>query len=451
MVQKKENNLKKKIFIKTFGCQMNEYDSKRILDITKKINYFPTTEKSEADCYIINTCHIREKATEKVFHDVGRVKKEYKNKKKPILIIAGCVAQAEGDLILKKDRYVDAVIGPQSYHSINKIIKDIENKKNQHNITNFETIRKFDELKLIQNHNSNVSSFLTIQEGCDKFCKFCVVPYTRGPEYSRNFDQIQNEADELIKNGSKEIILLGQNVNAYNDKNKRLSDIILTLEKKKDLKRIRYYTSHPKDMTKDLLDVHKECSKLMPLLHLPVQSGSDKILKSMNRKHNIKEYLEIINILKEKNSKIEFASDFIIAYPGETEEDFDKTCKLMKKVKFINSFSYLFSPRPGTPACEMKTLEEKLAKKRLVMFQKIAEKIKLNYKKRLLNKVVKVLFENKMIKEKDKYFGRDEYQNPVIVFSKKNIVGLEKKVFIKKFSKHTIYGELIGTKKFLAA
>ena len=274
------------------------------LDITKKINYFPTTKKSEADCYIINTCHIREKATEKVFHDVGRVKKEFKNKKKPILIITGCVAQAEGDLILKKDRYVDAVIGPQSYHSINKVIKDIENKKEQYEITNFETIKKFDQLKLTHNNNSNVSSsFLTIQEGCDKFCKFCVVPYTRGPEYSRNFEEILNEADNLISNGSKEITLLGQNVNAYNNNNKRLSDIIYALEKKKDLLRIRYTTSHPKDMTKDLIEAHKDCSKLMPLLHLPVQSGSDKILKSMNRKHNIKDYFEIINASKRKKSK----------------------------------------------------------------------------------------------------------------------------------------------------
>ena len=451
MDQRIKSNLKKKIFIKTFGCQMNEYDSNRIFDITKEINYIPTKKNSEADCYVINTCHIREKATEKVFHDIGRVKKEYRNKKKPILIIAGCVAQAEGDYILKKDRYVDAVIGPQSYQSINKVIKDIESKKEQQDVTNFEAFKKFDQLKLVYNNNSKVSSFLTIQEGCDKFCKFCVVPYTRGPEYSRNFDEILNEADRLIVNGSREITLLGQNVNAYCNKDKRLSDIIYALEKKKDLIRIRYTTSHPKDMTNDLIEAHKECTKLMPLLHLPVQSGSDEILKNMNRRHNVKQYLEIINTLKVKNPKIEFASDFIIAYPGETDEDFDKTCKLMKKVKFINSFSYLFSPRPGTPACEMKTLEEKLAKKRLVMFQKIAEKIKLNYKKKLLNKVVKVLFENKMIKEKDKYFGRDEYQNPVIVFSKKNIVGLEKKVFIKKFSKHTIYGELIGTKKFLAA
>ncbi len=453
MGQKKENNLKKKIFIKTFGCQMNEYDSNRILDITKKINYYPTTEKSEADCYIINTCHIREKATEKVFHDVGRVKKEYRNKKKPILIIAGCVAQAEGDLILKKDRYVDAVIGPQSYQSINKVIRNIERKKIQQDLTNFETIQKFDTLNSTNNNNSKVSSFLTIQEGCDKFCKFCVVPYTRGPEHSRNFAEIMDEADKLIDNGSREIILLGQNVNAYSNRNNRLSDIINALEEKKDLKRIRYTTSHPKDMTEDLLDAHKNCSKLMPLLHLPVQSGSDKILGKMNRKHGIKEYLNIINNLKEKNPKIEFASDFIIAYPGEEDDDFNKTCKLMEKVKFINSYSYIFSPRPGTPASEMEMIDEELAKKRLAIFQNIAEKIKINYKEKLINKIVKVLFENKMNKKKeeDKYFGRDEYQNPVIVYSNKNIIGKEKKVLITESSKHSIYGELIESGNFLAA
>ncbi len=451
MDRKKNNNLKKKIFIKTFGCQMNEYDSNRILDITKKINYFPTTKKTEADCYIINTCHIREKATEKVFHDVGRVKKDFRNKKKPILIITGCVAQAEGDLILKQDKYIDAVIGPQSYHSINKVIKDIENKKGKFEITNFETIEKFDTLKSTINSNSKISTFLTIQEGCDKFCKFCVVPYTRGPEFSRKFEEILNEADKLIVNGSREITLLGQNVNAYHDNNKRLSHIIDALEEKKDLLRIRYTTSHPKDMTEDLLDVHKDCTKLMPLIHLPVQSGSDTILKSMNRKHSIKDYLEIISTLKEKNSKIKFASDFIIAYPGETDEDFNKTCELMEKIKFVNSYSYIYSQRPGTPASEMKMIDKNLAKKRLVTFQNIAEKIKFNYKKKLLNKVSKVLFENEMSNEKNKYFGRDEYQNPVVVFSKKNIIGKEKRVIIKKFSKHTIYGDIIDTDNFLAA
>ena len=431
---------------------MNQYDSNRILDITKEIDYFPTNDKLDADCYIINTCHIREKATEKVFHDVGRVKKDYRNKKKPILIITGCVAQAEGELILKNDRYIDAVIGPQSYQSINEVIKDIENKKKaQHEITSFKTIEKFDKLKLIKNNNSNISSFLTIQEGCDKFCKFCVVPYTRGPEFSRNYEEIINEAEKLISNGSKEITLLGQNVNDYKYKNKRLSDIIYNLEKKKDLLRIRYTTSHPKDMTKDLIEAHKDCKKLMPLLHLPVQSGSNKILKNMNRKHSIEEYLEIINILKEKNSKIKFASDFIIAYPGEKNDDFKKTCKLMETVKFINSYSYIYSPRPGTPACELEMIDVKLAKTRLKTFQQISEKIKLDYKKKLLNQIVKVLFENKMENEKNKYFGRDEYLNPVIVYSKKNIIGKEKRVIIKKFTQHTIYGELIDFDNFLAA
>ena len=451
MDRKIKNNLKKKIFIKTFGCQMNEYDSNRIFDLTKKINYFPTTDKLHADCYVINTCHIREKATEKVFHDIGRVKKEYRKRKKPILIIAGCVAQAEGDLILKKEHYVDAVIGPQSYQKINEVIQEIENKKIKKELTNFETINKFDKLKLTINHSSKVSAFLTIQEGCDKFCKFCVVPYTRGPEYSRTLEEILKEADELIANGAKEITLLGQNVNAYNRNRKRLSDLINALNEKKDLKRIRYTTSHPKDMTDDLIDAHKHCKKLMPLLHLPVQSGSDKILKNMNRKHDISEYLEIIEKLKDINPKIKFASDFIIAYPGENENDFKNTCLLMKKVKFINSYSYVFSPRPGTPASELSLIDNSVAKKRLILFQNIADKIKHDYKKSLLGRTVNTLFENKVKSEDNKYFGRDEYNNPVIAYSKKDVIGEEKQVKINKFSHHTVYGEIIETNEDLAA
>tara|TARA_B100001057_G_C22849189_1_gene950270 strand:- start:1519 stop:2874 length:1356 start_codon:yes stop_codon:yes gene_type:complete len=446
--QKKRNNLEKKIYIKTFGCQMNEYDSSRILDITKKINYYPTDNKLEADCYILNTCHIREKATEKVFHDVGRVKKNFRNKKKPILIVAGCVAQAEGDLILKKDKYIDAVIGPQSYHSINEVIKKIENKKRQLDETSFDVIEKFDTLNIIKNSSNKVSSFLTIQEGCNKFCKFCVVPYTRGEECSRKFEDILLEADQLISNGAREITLLGQNVNAYEYANKRLSDIIFALNKREKLKRIRYTTSHPKDMTEDLIYAHTSCEKLMPLLHLPVQSGSNSILRSMNRKHNIKQYLEIIKVLQKKNPKIKFTSDFIIGYPGETNDDFIATCKLMQDIKFINSYSFIFSPRPGTPANELDLIDEKISKKRLNSFQKIAKEIKLNYKKNLLNTKVNTLFENKV--EEDSYFGRDEYQNPVIATSKQDIIGEVKEVIIKKFTQHTIYGNLID-KNILAA
>ena len=255
---------------------MNEYDSNRILDLTKKINYKSTKNLAEADCYILNTCHIREKATEKVYHDIGRLKKQFRNKLKPIVIITGCVAQAEGDILLKKEKYIDAVVGPQSYHQINDMILNIEKKSEKINFTDFDVIEKFENLKKLKNSDNNISSFLTIQEGCDKFCKFCVVPYTRGAEFSRSTKELFIEAKQLVTNGAKEIYLLGQNVNAYNFERNKLSDLILKISEIKDLKRIRYTTSHPRDFTEDLIKVHENCKKLMPLIHLPVQSGSTK-------------------------------------------------------------------------------------------------------------------------------------------------------------------------------
>ena len=421
---------------------MNEYDSNRILDLTKKINYTSTNNIKEADCYVLNTCHIREKATDKVYHDIGRVKKEFRNKKKPIVLITGCVAQAEGDILLEREKYIDAIVGPQSYHEINKIILSIKDKDKKINLTEFEAIEKFDELKLIKNSNSKISSFLTIQEGCDKFCKFCVVPYTRGPEYSRSISEIISEAKQLVYNGSREIILLGQNVNAYNFKNKRLSDLLYLLSEIKNLQRIRYTTSHPKDFTLDLIEAHGKCAKLMPLLHLPVQSGSTKILKNMNRNHSIKQYLEIINRLKEKNSSIKFSSDFIIAYPGETKDDFEKTISLVKEVGFINSYSFIFSPRPGTPAGNLQEVDTKIAKERLFIFQHIADEIKKNYRKKLINSNAKVLFENKM-KNENKFFGRDEYFNSVIVNSSEDLTGKIRNVKINQCNQNTLFGEII--------
>ena len=421
---------------------MNEYDSNRILDLTKKINYTSTNNIKEADCYVLNTCHIREKATDKVYHDIGRVKKEFRNKKKPIVLITGCVAQAEGDILLEREKYIDAIVGPQSYHEINKIILSIKDKDKKINLTEFEAIEKFDELKLIKNSNSKISSFLTIQEGCDKFCKFCVVPYTRGPEYSRPLSEIISEAKQLVYNGSREIILLGQNVNAYNFKNKRLSDLLYLLSEIKNLQRIRYTTSHPKDFTLDLIEAHGKCAKLMPLLHLPVQSGSTKILKNMNRNHSIKQYLEIINRLKEKNSSIKFSSDFIIAYPGETKDDFEKTISLVKEVGFINSYSFIFSPRPGTPAGNLQEVDTKIAKERLFIFQHIADEIKKNYRKKLINSNAKVLFENKM-KNENKFFGRDEYFNSVIVNSREDLTGKIRNVKINQCNQNTLFGEVI--------
>ena len=419
---------------------MNEYDSNRILDITKKIDYVSTKEISEANCYILNTCHIREKATEKVYHDIGRVKKEFRNKKKPIVLIAGCVAQAEGDIMLKKENYIDAIVGPQSYHEINNMIINLENNSKPINYTEFDVIEKFDTLNLIKNSDSKVSSFLTIQEGCDKFCKFCVVPYTRGAEFSRSTSELVIEAKQLVDNGSKEITLLGQNVNAYSYDKKKLADLILEISKIKDLKRIRYTTSHPRDFSKDLIQLHKDCEKLMPLIHLPVQSGSNKILENMNRKHTVEEYLDIIESLKESKPNIELSSDFIIGYPGENEYDFEQTIKLMKKVKFVNSYSFIFSAIPGTPAFNLKKIDENLAKERLINFQKISKKIKTEYRQTLLSKTMPVLFENKT--KDGKYFGRDVHYNSVIVDTNENLTGKIKNIKITELNQNTLFGKI---------
>ena len=420
---------------------MNEYDSARISDLTKKINYNLTNNIDEADCYVLNTCHIREKATVKVYHDIGRVKKEFRNKKKPIVIITGCVAQAEGDVLLKNEKYIDAVIGPQSYHEINNIILNLEKDVKKINLTEFEVIEKFDTLNNIKNSDNKVSSFLTIQEGCDKFCKFCVVPYTRGAEFSRSVNELVSEATQLVENGSKEITLLGQNVNAYNFEEKKLSDLILKISEIKGLKRIRYTTSHPRDFTEDLIMAHKDCKKLMPLIHLPVQSGSDKILEGMNRKHTIEEYLKIVEKLKKVNSKIKFSSDFILGYPGETQEDFEKTLELMKKVKFISSYSFIFSARPGTPSFKLKKIDDNVTKERLIIFQDLAKKTKTEYRKTLLSRTIPVLFENKT-KENNQYFGRDECFNSIIAESNENITGKIKNVKIIKVSQNTLFGEI---------
>ena len=420
---------------------MNEYDSNRIYDFAKNINYQKTDKIEEADCYVLNTCHIREKATEKVYHDVGRIKKTFRKKNKPIVVITGCVAQAEGEILLKKEKYIDAVIGPQSYHKFNEVILNIEENLRKIDSTDFNVIEKFDYLNLFKNSDSNVSSFLTIQEGCDKFCKFCVVPYTRGPEYSRSIKELVVETKNLVNNGAKEITLLGQNVNAYNYEGKKLSDLICEISKIQDLKRIRYTTSHPLDFSKDLIQAHKNFKKLMPLIHLPVQSGSNKILKSMGRNHSVEDYILIINELKKANPLIKFSSDFIIGYPGETDKDFEETLRLLEQVSFINSYSYIYSPRPGTPAATMKKVDFTAAKNRLLIFQKTAEKIKMKYRKRLFNKISSILFENKLGK-KDEFFGRDEYFNSVIVKSEENLLGRIVKVKIYEGNHNTLFGKI---------
>jgi tRNA-2-methylthio-N6-dimethylallyladenosine synthase len=432
--------MKQKIFIKTFGCQMNEYDSNRIYDSVKKIGYEKTENYEDANCYLLNTCHIRDKAKEKVYHEIGRVKKIFRSKKKPLVIIAGCVAQAENQEMLKREPYIDLVIGPQAYHKINDTILNHIEKNKKIEETEFDAISKFEYFNKIKNNSGKISSFLTIQEGCDKFCHFCVVPYTRGPEYSRPFKQILDEAKYLIESGTQEIILLGQNVNAYNNEKYRLSDLILEIEKYSDIKRIRYTTSHPKDMSDDLVEVYKHSKKLMPLVHLPVQSGSNKVLDLMNRKHTINEYYKIHDRLKEINSNIQFSSDFIIGYPGEKNEDFNATFELIQKIKFINSYSFIFSPRPGTVAADLKLTDKKISMERLEKIQRQLYDNQIIMNKSLEDKTINVLVEN-FTDDKTQVFGRSEYMTSVIFNGKNEDIGKIVPVKINKSNRSTLFGK----------
>ena len=432
---------------------MNEYDTNRIYDTVKNIGYLKTNDHLSADCYLLNTCHIRDKSKEKVFDEIGRVRKNYKNKKKPIVIVAGCVAQAESREMIKREPFIDIIIGPQSYHKINKIIHNFDSKK-KHELTEFETEDKFNYLDKIKNNDSKVSSFLTIQEGCDKFCSFCVVPYTRGPEYSRPFKRIIDEAENLVKNGTREIILLGQNVNAYlfkdKEKNFNLSHLISELDKIKELNRIRYTTSHPGDMTEDLIECYSNCKKLMPFIHLPIQSGSNKILKLMNRNHKVEKYLEIYKLIKQKNHNVEFSSDFIVGYPGETDCDFNDTIKLVKKIKFINSYSFIYSPRPGTPASKLKQINKEIAKERLLNLQSVLEDHQIKKNESLIGSTIEVLVENKL-KSQNKYFGRNIFLNSVIFDGEEKFIGKLVNVKIEKINRNTLFGRIDESKDMRAA
>jgi len=429
---------------------MNEYDSNRIFDTVKEIGFSQTNNIDEANCYLLNTCHIRDKTKEKVYHEIGRVKKNFKFKNKPLVIVAGCVAQAENEEMLKREPYIDLVIGPQAYHKINNKIEQYLNKQKRLDETEFDAISKFNYLGKIKNSSKKISSFLTIQEGCDKFCHFCVVPFTRGPEYSRPFEKIIQEAKILADNGVKEIVLLGQNVNAYQNGKYRLSDLIIEIEKISEILRVRFTTSHPNDMTDDLIETYGISKKLMPLVHLPVQSGSDKILESMNRKHLIKDYLNIYKKLKEINPLIRFSSDFIIGYPGEDEKDFNNTLDLIKEIEFINSYSFVFSPRPGTVASKLQLVDNKISSKRLEIIQQklFDHQIKMN--KSLENNVIDVLVENKMQKS-PKFFGRSEYMTPVIFDGYNEYIGKIVKIKINHSNKNTLFGEIVKKSKLKVA
>ncbi len=407
---------------------MNVYDSDRMKDLFINKGYKITNDISKANLTILNTCHIREKAVQKVYSDIGRIKKLKNDKKNMKLVVAGCVAQAEGIEIKKRAPIVDFVVGPQSYHKLPDMINKIEEPLNSDFLQN----EKFK--NLIYNSSKISSEFISIQEGCDKFCSFCVVPYTRGPEFSRPIDDIINETKKYLSNGVKEIILLGQNVNAYHGnstdgKSRDLSYLINTIAEIDEVKRIRYMTSHPIDMTDSLIKVHASNPKLMPFLHLPIQSGSDSILKKMNRKHTVSDYLKIVDKIRTIRPDIAISSDFIVGFPDETDEDFEKTMKFIEKVNFVIAYSFTYSPRPGTPAQHKDNIDQSIKKARLSALQSLLTEQQLNYNKSFINKDMEVLFE-KEGRYKNQFIGRTIYNQSTFIESNEKILNKILKVKI---------------------
>ena len=394
--------MSKKYFIKTFGCQMNVYDSHRIALILENFGYVPTEDQAEADLVLFNTCHIREKAAEKVFSDLGRaylIKQERAEVGKDTIIgVAGCVVQAEDEQIAKRAPYVDFALGPLTYHRLPEILTKIHRKHGQTVIdTDFPAEAKFDFLP--ENKAEGGCSFLAVQEGCNNFCTYCVVPYTRGAEYSRPVAEVIAEAKDLLKTGTLEINVLGQNVNSYhgedeNGKERNLAYLLRRLAELDGLKRLRYTTSYPADVDDDLIACHHDLAQLMPYLHLPVQSGSDKILKAMNRRHDRAKYLEVIDKLRKANDKLRFSSDFIVGFPNETDEDFKQTLSLVNEVKYIQAYSFKYSRRAGTPAAVMAgQVEEKVKKARLDELQALLFDYQDKFNRSCVGKVFPVLFE----------------------------------------------------------
>ena len=406
----------KKLYIKTFGCQMNVYDSERMATSLGADGYNEVSSPEEADMILLNTCHIREKAAEKIYSDLGRFK-SLKAKNPDLKIgVTGCVAQAEGEEIIKRQPLVDIVVGPQAYHRLPAMAKSIENGKKIVD-TEFPEEDKFEHLPTAPKSKRAPSAFLTVQEGCDKFCAFCVVPFTRGAEVSRPVSQIINEAQDLVERGVRDITLLGQNVNAYHGKmgnnDASLPQLIKELSNIEDLKRIRFTTSHPNDMTQELIDAHGEIEKLMPYLHLPVQSGSDKILKGMNRKHTTKSYLEVIEKLRIARPDIALSGDFIVGFPGESDEDFEQTLELVREVKYAQAYSFKYSTRPGTPAAESKKqIPEEIKSERLSRLQSLLSQHQKEFMETMVGKTLPVLLERPGRLD-GQLVGRSEYLHGV--------------------------------------
>ena len=426
---------------------MNVYDSERMYELMKPHGYRISENYEDSDLIILNTCHIREKAAEKIYSELGRIvpfkEDSTKRGKQLNIVVAGCVAQAEGKEIIKRQPMVDVVVGPQTYHRLPEILNRLSNKSRKIIDTDFPIENKFDELKKIRT-NKNPVAFLSIQEGCDKFCSFCVVPYTRGAEYSRPVLDIVSEAKNLIQQGAKEICLLGQNVNAYHGdyrgRTLSLDELIKEVANLSGINRIRYMTSHPVDMTEGLIDAHGKVDKLMPYIHLPVQSGDNNVLKSMNRKYSAENYMKIIDKLKNVREDMAFSSDFIVGFPGETKQAFNNTLKLVHDVNYCQAYSFKYSRRPGTPGSILQgQVSEEIKTERLAELQGILNEQQLNFNRKFIGQKFDILLERNGKKD-DQLVGKSPYMQAVHVIAKDHKIGDIIKTHILDADKNSLEG-----------
>ena len=439
----------KKLLVKSYGCQMNAYDSARIADLLAPLGYGAAATPEEADMVVLNTCHIRERAAEKVYSELGTLrdlKAEKARRGSPMLIaVAGCVAQAEGELMLKRAPAIDLLVGPQTYHRLPEMIAKIARAGGTALETDFPALEKFDSLPDATARGA--SAFLTVQEGCDKFCTFCVVPYTRGAELSRAPQAVLAEARMLVEGGVRELVLLGQNVNAYrgdaaDGKSWSLARLCEALAQIEGLARIRYTTSHPRDMADDLIAAHRDNDKMMPFLHLPVQSGSDTVLAAMNRQHKAGDYLRLIDRIRAARPDIALSSDFIVGFPGETDADFEATLELVRKVKYAQTFSFKYSKRPGTPAAAaMKQVSESVKSERLQALQKLLLEQQDDFNDAQIGRTLDVLFE-KPGREDGQLVGRSPYLHPIHAQAPATMIGQIARVRVEMRTSNSLKGVL---------
>ena len=430
----------KKLFVKSYGCQMNAYDAVKMTDLLAPLGYAPVDGPEGADMVILNTCHIREKAAEKVYSELGKLKGLKRDKQDMLIAVAGCVAQAEGAEILARQPAVDMVVGPQSYHRLPEMIARAARAEGKPIETDFPALEKFDSLMPAQ--ASGVSSFLTVQEGCDKFCTFCVVPYTRGAEHSRPAEAVLREARQLVEKGAREIVLLGQNVNAFAHDGWTLASLCEAVGNIEGVARIRYTTSHPRDMGDDLVTAHRVNAKLMPYLHLPVQSGSDAVLEAMNRQHTGDHYRRLVERIRKSRPDIAMTSDFIVGFPGESDADFGATLRLARDIGYATAFSFKYSKRPGTPASTLrKQIPEDVKAARLDALQKLLTRQQYAFDDSMIGKVLPVLFE-KTARDGGQLMGRTPYLQPVHVMADVALIGTVVNVRVEKRTANSLHGVL---------